>query len=72
MTDFDDEGIASMTVVGDALKLPAAGSIVMEPNGLHLMCLGIDAPFAEGDTVAVDLEFAEFGPVVVSVAVENR
>ncbi len=72
VTNFDDDGIASMTAVGNALKLPAAGSIVMEPNGLHLMCLGIDAPFAEGDTVAVDLEFAEFGPVVVSVAVENR
>jgi len=71
LTSFDD-GIASMTAVGEALKLPGNGSILMEPNGLHLMCLGIDTAFAEGDTLSLDIEFAEFGPVVVSVVVEDR
>lgn len=72
VTTFDDEGIATMGSAGDALQLPAGGSIEMEPNGLHLMCLGLDAPLTEGDTFTVDLEFAEAGVVVARVAVEDR
>ena len=44
----------------------------MEPNGLHLMCLGLDEPLTVGDSLAVVVDFAASVPVTVQVAVENR
>ena len=71
-TRFDDDGVASMTAVGQALRLPVGGSIEMGPNGLHLMCLGIEAPFVAGDAFELDIELASRGPVTVDVHVEER
>lgn len=72
LSTFDDD-LASM---GDApsavLELAAGGRIEMEPNGLHLMCLGLTAPLAEGDEIAVDVELDGADPVVATVIVEQR
>jgi len=70
-TSFD-EGVASMTALGGALTVPAGGSIEMEPNALHLMCLGIDTPFRAGDEFVLDIEFARQGLVNARVVVEDR
>ncbi len=72
LTRIDDAGVASMQSIGDALSLPAGGSIEMEPNGLHLMCLGLDEPLTVGDSLALVVDFAASVPVTVQVAVENR
>lgn len=72
VTSFDDDGVASMNDVGDALSLPAGDAIEMEPNGLHLMCLGIDAPFVVGETFPIDIEFSRQGLVSAPVVVEDR
>lgn len=72
LTSFDDDGVATMTAVGESLRLPEGGSIEMGPNGLHLMCLGIDAPFVAGDVFELDVGLAARGPVTVEVLVEDR
>jgi copper(I)-binding protein len=72
LTTFDDDGVTSMTALDDALDVPAGEQVSMEPNGLHLMCVGLDAPLAEGDAVDVEIDFDEHPPVRFTVSVERR
>jgi copper(I)-binding protein len=68
-----DDGIASMgEALDDELALPAGDQVVMEPNGLHLMCLGLDDPLQAGDQLDVTLDLAGRNSVDVTVNVEQR
>lgn len=68
-----DEGVMSMNDVDEfGLVIEAGRSITMEPNGLHLMCLGTDSPLVEGDRVSVSLEFASGVSIEGTVVVEQR
>lgn len=48
------DGVARM-IPQQQLKLPPAGSVMLEPGGLHLMLIDAKQPLAEGDTVRIDL-----------------
>lgn len=68
-----DDGVASMGEALDAeLVLPAGDQVVMEPNGLHLMCLGLDEPLLPGERFDVMLDLAGRSPVAITVDVEQR
>ena len=68
-----DDGVMSMSDVEDSgLVVAAGGSVAMEPNGLHLMCLGTEAPLVEGDRVVVTFSFAAGDEVEATVHVEQR
>lgn len=72
LTRIDDD-IASMAEAGaDQLGLHRGEEVVMEPNGLHLMCLGLDGRLAEGEPLTVTLEFSEHAPIDTPVSVEQR
>jgi copper(I)-binding protein len=72
-TTVDDNGVARMSEAAEGeLEISAGGSLVLAPNGLHLMCTGLSAPFDEGDTAEVTLVFLHHDPVTVPVAVEQR
>ncbi len=71
-TAFDDD-IASMgAALDDQLVLATGSEIVMEPNGLHLMCLGLVDPLVAGDAVPVSIELRDRAPIEVDAAVEQR
>ncbi len=71
-TTIDDD-VASMGEALDAeLALPAGDEVVMEPNGLHLMCLGLDEPLLPGERFDVTLDFAGRSSVDITVHVEQR
>jgi copper(I)-binding protein len=73
LTEFDDDDVARMTAAGgDQLGLRAGERVEMTPIGLHLMCLGLVEPFAEGDRFDVTLQFSERAPMTVAVSVEQR
>jgi copper(I)-binding protein len=68
-----DDGIASMGEALDAeLALSAGGRVEMEPNGLHLMCLGLDDPLQAGEQFDITLDLAGRDPIDVTVDVEQR
>lgn len=72
VTEISDD-VASMDEAGDdQLGLRSGESVVMSPNGLHLMCLGLVRPLAAGDEVEVELRFAEHAPIAVPLVVEQR
>jgi periplasmic copper chaperone A len=66
------DGVMSMAPAPELFVVPAGGSLVLEPAGLHVMCMGLTAPLMEGETVTLDLELEQAGAVTVEVKVEDR
>jgi copper(I)-binding protein len=72
-TSMDDAGVMSMRpAAAEALVVPAGGGLVLEPGGLHVMCMQVTSPLAEGETIPLRLVFEQAGEVDVDVVVENR
>lgn len=73
--------VHEMSLAGKTMKMrstqngvavPAGGSVAFKQGGLHLMFTGIDAPFAEGQTIPVKLVFEKAGEVEVALAVSSQ
>lgn len=64
----DEQGIASMRPV-DSVELSPGGEAQLEPGGLHVMLMGLDAPLSVGDSVLTELRFEVSGrlPVIAVV-----
>lgn len=56
----------------DALAVPAGGAATLSPGGLHLMFLDITAPFVDGESVPVTLNFEHAGAVTLELPVRQR
>ena len=54
-----------------ATSVPAGQRIRFLPGGLHLMFMGLKAPWEVGQTVPVTLQFREAGEVTVSFEVRS-
>jgi periplasmic copper chaperone A len=54
----------------DAVDLPVGQKVELKPGGLHIMFIGLKAPFKAGDTFPVTLKFEKAGEVTVQVVVE--
>lgn len=68
-----EDDVASMPgILGDELALPTGGDVVMEPNGLHLMCLGLGSPLETGDEFSLELTFDTHAPIETTVQVLDR
>ena len=66
--DVDDEGRAVMEEV-EELAVAKGSRVTFEPGGLHLMLEGLHSAPAVGETIPVELTFADAGDVTVDVAV---
>lgn len=53
-----ETGMSRMTMV-DALAIPAHGSVTLSPGGYHLMLMQAAHPVKAGDTVKIELQFAD-------------
>jgi copper(I)-binding protein len=62
-------GMASMAMVKDGLTVPAGGTAKLEPNGYHLMMMGLKGGLAAGSRFPATLRFARGGEVRVDVEV---
>jgi copper(I)-binding protein len=63
-------GIMSMDKV-DELVLPAGGSINMQPGGLHLMIMGVDKEAFAGDSVDMQISFANGEVIDINMPVRK-
>lgn len=67
-THIHEDGVMKMRQV-ESIEVPAGGSAVLEPGGLHLMLIDLNGPLVEGETINVMLMFEHAGEVAVEVPV---
>src|SRR5215470_2236358 len=59
-------GIMVMRPVEGGLTIPPGASVTLAPGGTHLMFIGINAPFSEGEHIAAALMFEKAGKIDVT------
>lgn len=52
-----ENDVMRMRELEDGIAIPGETQVDLEPGGLHLMFMGLSAPFTEGDEVPVTLVF---------------
>jgi len=65
---MDAEGVARMRPV-DHIELPAGETVTLQPGGLHVMLMGLNAPLKQGDSFPLTLRFEKAGDVTFDVTV---
>lgn len=56
----------------ERLEIPAGQSVEFGPGGRHLMFMGVTQPFAEGETIPLQLRFERAGTMDLSMPVQGR
>lgn len=69
-THIHDNGMMRMRQI-EAIDIPAGGSAVLAPGGLHLMFIDLVEPLEEGQDVPVTLTFENAGTVELSLPVKG-
>ena len=65
------DDVMMMTPLTEGLVLPAGATTSLRPGGDHIMCLGKQVDFTEGEMVEVTLTFADHDPLVVEAEVTS-
>lgn len=65
------DGIARMVHL-DEIRIPAQGSVQLEPGGLHLMMPAPEPRLSAGDVVQLVLVFADGGRIEVQAEVRKK
>ena len=65
---IETQGLTRLRHVDD-VPVPAGGTVVFAPQGLHLMLMDLVRPLVAGDSFEVTLRFAAAGTRVVKVAI---
>lgn len=66
------DGIMKMRHQMRGVVIPAGETVTFEPGGLHVMFMGLEAPFKEGEQNTATLVFEKSGSVDVKFNVEKR
>jgi copper(I)-binding protein len=52
-------GVMRMQQMEDGIEIPASTTVVLQPGGLHIMCIDKVAGFAPDEELTVELEFVD-------------
>ena len=63
-------GVMRMRPVEGGLPIPPGASVSLDPDGNHLMFIGLKHPFAAGERIPVTLNFEHGGPTRTALSVE--
>lgn len=63
------EGVMQMRQI-DKVEIPAKGSVMLAPGGLHIMFIGLNQAFNEGENVDLSLEFSDGSTQDLSVPIK--
>ena len=66
----EENGVSQMRMLA-AVDLPAGGTVVLRPGGVHIMLMGLKHPLARGDRFPLTLTFQSAPPVTVTVEVRG-
>ena len=61
--------VMKMRELPDGIVIPAGETVTLAPGGLHIMFMGLNQAFVEGETVTVTLTFEKAGTVEVPLPV---
>ncbi len=61
----------TMQELSDGLLLPVDETVLLEPQGLHIMLVELEEDLVEGDTVELTLKFENAGDIVVEAPVRQ-
>lgn len=68
----NDQGVVRMVEVEEGFPIAASDSIEFERGGAHVMFLGLNEAWDDGDEVTFTLEFEHADAVTVTFAVDNQ
>lgn len=69
----DANGVMRMRMVdGGRIEVPAGGTVVLEPGGLHIMLINLARPLDAGETYPLTLKFALAGEVTLTIPVSDN
>lgn len=71
-TESDGDADTMPRASAGDLRVSDGDALVLEPGGLHLMCLDPSEPLVAGDTISLELTFEQSGVVIFDVPVEQR
>ena len=63
--------MAMQPVAGSRIAVPAGGSAVLEPGGLHVMCIEKLEDFTEGAELELTLQFQNAGEITLNVEIRE-
>jgi hypothetical protein len=63
--------VMKMRQLADGLEIPAGGEVVLKPGGYHVMFIGIDSQFKDGETRNVKLTFEKAGSIDLEFEVKD-
>jgi len=64
------DGIANMIHVEEGFTIPANGMTMLERGGKHVMMMGLNNPFVQGETISITFVFEQAGEIVVDVVID--
>ena len=70
-TETDAAGVARMSAV-EGLVIPPGQTVTLAPGGMHVMFMGLTAPWTEGEKIPATLVFERAGAVEVTFYVQAR
>lgn len=72
-SSMDEDGVMRMAPVpGGQIVVPPDKSVVLQPGGLHVMCIGLTQPLLEGQDVPLTLDFEVAGPIAVLAQIRQE
>ena len=66
----NEDGTMGMHHV-DKIDVPAGETVMLEPGGLHVMCMGMTEEFVEGAVFDIELTFEDNDAMVVSAEIQS-
>ena len=66
-----DGGVMKMRSLPNGLAIKPGETVKLEPNGYHIMFVGLKEPLKQGDTLKGQLRFEKAGTLDVDVAVQS-
>ena len=69
-THVNDNGVMRMRRVNE-IKIPANSTVELRPGGLHIMLINLYEGLNEGDSVRLEIEFADNSKLVVTAPVKK-
>lgn len=62
--------VMRMRALDKGVEIPPGASVALKPGGLHVMFMGLKAPFRKGGSVPLTLVFEKAGKLEVELSVE--
>lgn len=66
------EGVMQMREIEDGIAIPAGGSHMMKRGGDHVMLMGLNQSFVQGESITVTFEFEKAGEITVEIPIDNE